>query len=98
MSSLTSRFKLMTSWERIDQTQFHRRLIRRIGHVRWEQDQNLRHQCQMSFFDDETTLLEDGGMIQSELDKRRILLVELNIQHLNFMATVMNLYFEEQHA
>ena len=96
--SLTSRFNLMTSWERIDETQYHRRLIRRIGHVRWEQDQNVRHQCRMSFFDDETTTLEEGGMIQSELDKRRILLVQLNIQHLNFMSTVMDLYLEEQNV
>jgi hypothetical protein len=94
--SLTSRFNLMTSWERIDETQYHRRLIRRIGHVRWEQDQNVRHQVRMSFFDDETTTLEEGGMIQSELDKRRILLVQLNIQHLNFMSTVM--YLEEQNV
>ena len=96
--SLTSRFNLMTSWERIDETQYHRRLIRRIGHVRWEQDQNVRHQVRMSFFDDETTTLEEGGMIQSELDKRRILLVQLNIQHLNFMSTVMDLYLEEQNV
>jgi hypothetical protein len=98
MASLTSRFKLLTSWERIDQTQFHRRLIRRMGYLRWEENQNLRHQCQMEFFDEETALLEDGGMSQRDLDKRRILVVELRIQHLNFMATVMNLYFEEQRA
>jgi hypothetical protein len=52
----------------------------------------------MEFFDEETALLEDGGMSQRDLDKRRILVVELRIQHLNFMATVMNLYFEEQRA
>jgi hypothetical protein len=98
MTSLTSRFRCLNSWEQIDQIQFHRCLIRCMGHVKWEEDQKLRHQIQMEFFDEETTMLEIGGMIQSELDKRRILVVELRIQHLKFMETVMNFHFEEQRA
>ena len=97
-SGLTSRFRLMTSWDKYDQTNFNRRLIRQIGHQQWETDMNRHHQVRMSFFDEETTHLEKIGMTQDGLDSRRLLLVQLNIEHHNLLTAVMELYHEEQNV
>lgn len=97
-SGLTSRFRLMTSWDKLDQINFNTRLIREIGHVQWEIEVNRRHRVRMTFFDDETTHLEKNGTTQDGLDSRRFLLVQLNTEHYNLMTTVMELYHEQQNV
>jgi hypothetical protein len=94
MASLTSCFRLKNSWERRDRLSYHRELIKILGHERWAEDEEIRFQLHLKFFDEETMVLEQGGMSEMDLSKRRQLLVQLSTEHNNFMAIVFNHHFE----
>ena len=94
MSSLTSCFRLRNSWERSDRLSYHRELIKLLGHERWAEDEERRFQLHLNFFDQETMVLEQGGMSEMDLSKRRQLLVQLSTEHNDFMAIVFNYHFE----
>ena len=51
MASLTSCFRLRNSWERRDRLNYHRELIKLLGHERWAEDEERRFQLHLNFFD-----------------------------------------------
>ena len=97
-SCLTSRFRLMTSWDKLDHINFNVRLIHEIGHFQWEHEMNRNHRIRMRFFDHETKHLERNGMSQEDMDSRRFLLVQLSTEHYSLMAQVMELYDEDRNV
>ena len=70
-------------------------VVDRIGWRAWESYQKAQHHSLMSCYDDYTWHLENQvprrPNLDAELDARRLLLVELRIEHRNFMASVFNL-------
>jgi hypothetical protein len=96
-SCLTSRFRLMTSWDKLDYINFHVSLIHEIGHYQWEHEMSRNHRIRMKFFDVESKYFEKNAA-QEDMDDRRFLLVQLSTEHYSMMAHVMQLYNEDRNA
>jgi hypothetical protein len=94
MASLTSCFRLRNSGERSDCLSYHRELIKILGYERWADEEERRFGLHLYFFDQETLVLEHGGMSEIDLSKRRQPLVQLSTEHSNFMAIVFDHHFE----
>lgn len=72
-----------------------RNLITRLGWETWEHYQNSLQESLMEIFDSFTLHMDYNGAGQVELEARRLLLVQLNIQHSEFMASIFHLHYND---
>lgn len=85
----------MTARERDWELYKARNLIMRLGWKNWEFFQNDQQASLIELYDDFTLHLENNGASQVELKARRLLLVELRIQHLDLMASVFQMHHND---
>ena len=72
---------------------FAQHMIAKMGFEDWEAYQIKQHQTMMEIFDDFTGQIEMNGGTAAELAARRLLTVELNIKHHDFITEVFRLHF-----
>ena len=88
-------YRLMTDQERNWELFKNRNLIRRLGWKNWEYLKNAKHATLMQLFDEFTLHLETNGASQLELQARRLLMVELRIQHLDIISEVFQMHYND---
>lgn len=69
-------------------------MVEVLGYDRWELFKTAEQNCLMQLYDDQTWVLEqqeDHPGLQAELQRRRLLTVQLRIQFREFVTQVFNL-------
>ena len=85
-------YRLNTPEERNWEILKNRNLIRRIGWKAFEYFKNNEFATLMDCYDRFTLHLENGGAGRVELEARRLLVVELHIQHADMMTIAFNFF------
>lgn len=79
---------------------FHRRYAALIGWQAWEVQEKNRHTVFMMIFDDLTSALDcttaSFGLTEADKSARRELVIQLNIQHYEFMRTIQEIEFARE--
>lgn len=82
-------FKLRNSRQRQFLYDFHRRLIKSMGPGWWLQQQVAEFDVIIQMLDEETAELEQGGLNEANLARRRLLNIQISEEWHNLTARVM---------